>query len=226
MPVLIPLAINTGFYIDYLIRRFKDLKDKREVIPVYFNFGLIGLIAIAIPIVGYIFLGDNLEGNWFRFITISLITVVIGIMVFIQLKKKQLQPVFLLTVGFYISLLAISLPLSKALTSDNYKPISELKHESEVNGLKVYGFNYVSPEMIWQFGSEIPPIKTENGTFNFPKEDTFGMLANGISPEDQETLLINYDIEEITTYDLNVADTDSKKYNGRLVNYFYILTKK
>ena len=51
MPVLIPLAINTGFYIDYIIREFKDLKSKKETYPVYFNFGLIGLLAILFPLI-------------------------------------------------------------------------------------------------------------------------------------------------------------------------------
>ena len=46
MPVLIPLALNIGFYINYLIRAFKNMKDKREAIPVYFSFGLIGIIGI------------------------------------------------------------------------------------------------------------------------------------------------------------------------------------
>src|SRR5690554_2551759 len=40
MPVLIPLAINTGFYIEYICRRFSSMK-KSERIPVYLNFGLI-----------------------------------------------------------------------------------------------------------------------------------------------------------------------------------------
>ena len=47
LPVLIPLALNTGFYIEYLFRRFTNMSDKREIIPVYFNFGLIGLIGLV-----------------------------------------------------------------------------------------------------------------------------------------------------------------------------------
>ena len=36
LPVLIPLALNTGFYIEYLFHSFKILKNKWEIIPVYF----------------------------------------------------------------------------------------------------------------------------------------------------------------------------------------------
>jgi len=51
MPVLIPLAINIGFYIEYLFRCFKNMNDKRETFPVYFNFGLIAFIGISFPFV-------------------------------------------------------------------------------------------------------------------------------------------------------------------------------
>ena len=64
LPVLIPLALNTGFYIEYLFRKFKDLKDKRETIPVYFNFGIIAFIGIATPVLGYVFLKNTPTTPW------------------------------------------------------------------------------------------------------------------------------------------------------------------
>jgi 4-amino-4-deoxy-L-arabinose transferase-like glycosyltransferase len=226
MPVLIPLAINTGFYIEYLIRSFKTLKDKRETIPVYFNFLLIALIAIAFPIGIYIFLGEKLAAHWLSFSLVSIASVGIGLSIIIQLKKKHIQSVFILTVLFFASLLAFGLPLSKAITSSNYKPITNLKEEASEQNIKVYGLNYVSPEMIWQFGGKIPALKTENNAFNFPEDKQFGMLANGISLEDQELLQRYYNMEQKAVFDLNQADPESRKYNNRLINYYYILTKK
>ncbi|MBQ0788002.1 MAG: glycosyltransferase family 39 protein [Oceanihabitans sp.] len=226
MPVLIPLAMNIGFYIEYLIRRFKDLKDKKETVPVYFNFGLIGCIGIVFPILAYVFLKDNLAGYWFWYILASVILVSLGVLILMHLKKKNIQQVFIYTVLFFASVLLTALPLSTAFTSSNYKPISKLQEEASTNQLKVYGLNYVSPEMIWQFGGTIPEIKKEDNTFHFPKENTFGMLANGINPEDQSTLTALYTIEKITTYDLNTVSKDSRKYNGRLLNDYYLLKRK
>ncbi|EPR72092.1 putative membrane protein [Winogradskyella psychrotolerans RS-3] len=37
MPVLIPLALNIGFYMEYLIREFKNLKDKKKRFLYIFN---------------------------------------------------------------------------------------------------------------------------------------------------------------------------------------------
>ncbi|WP_239004425.1 glycosyltransferase family 39 protein [Lacinutrix sp. WUR7] len=226
MPVLIPLSINIGFYIEYLIRRFKDLKDKKETIPVYFNFGLIGCIGIAFPVIAYVFLKDNLTGYWFWYVLASIVLVTLGVLILMHLKKKNMQQVFIYTVLFFASVLLTALPLSNVLTSSNYKPISNLNAEASAAQLKVYCFNYVSPEMIWQFGAKIPEIKNEDSTYNFPKENTFGMLANGIKPEDQEKLNTIYTIEKVATYDLNKVATDSRKYNGRLMCDYYVLTKK
>ena len=53
VPVLIPLALNTGFYIQYLIKNFKNLHSKKETIPVYINFGLIAFIGLSLPITLY-----------------------------------------------------------------------------------------------------------------------------------------------------------------------------
>ena len=220
MPVLIPLAINTGFYIEYLIRRFKDIKDKKETIPVYFNFGLIALIGIAIPVIVYL----QLEGefsNILLFIVATIVVLSISLLLIYQLKKKNIEHSFLLTVVFFVSVFMLVLPLLKPIIGTANKPISNLKQDN----FKVYGFNYVSPETIWQYGDKIPPIKLEDGTFNFPKEHQFGMLVNGISPEDWEVLQSKYNVQEVDEFDLNAVPSDSKKYNGRLNNYYYILTK-
>ena len=37
LPVLIPMALNTGFYIEYLFRKFKELKDKKRNISSLFQ---------------------------------------------------------------------------------------------------------------------------------------------------------------------------------------------
>lgn len=226
MPVLIPLAMNIGFYIEYLIRRFKDLKDKRETFPVYFNFGLIALIGIAFPIFAYFFLKDHLTGYWFWYISASIVLFAIGLLIIKYLINKNLKHVFLLTVFFFVSVLLLALPLSQALIDSNYNPITQLKSEADNEQIKIYGFNYVSPEMIWAFGTTIPRINGDNGEINFPTENTFGLLANGISPKDESKLKALYSIKKIATYDLNQVAPDSGKYNGRLMNHYYILTKK
>ncbi len=223
MPVLIPLSINIGFYIEYLIRNFKDIKDKKETFPVYFNFGLIALIGILYPAIAYFYLKDNIAGYWLSFIVSSITLFTVGAYIIFYLKKKNMKRVFFFTVVFFASVLITVTPLSKAFISSNYKPISQLNHENQLN---VYVLNYVAPEMIWQFGNKLPSLQLENGLLHFPKENEFGILTNAINPEDYKRIGDLYTLTKKSTFDLNFVDSISRKYNKRLLSQYYILKKK
>ena len=226
MPVLIPLAINTGFYIDYLIQHFKTLKDKRETIPVYFNFGLIAAIGIVFPVIAYLGLKDQLQGFWIQYITASIVLFSIGILIFINLKNKAIKTVFYLTVLFYGSIFIVALPLYNAMVPEHYTQITTLKDEAKTEGINVYGSNYVSPEMIWLYGDVLPSIADDNDELHFPKDNRFGLLAREFTDTELQSIGELYNIDFVRTYDINMADSSSKKHNDRLVNTYYILTKK
>merc|ERR1711884_84487 len=102
-----------------------------------------------------------------------------------------------------------------------YRPITELKSELAEQNLNLYSFNYVAPEMIWQYGEKIPALKLADERIVFPQENLFALISNGISPEDQLKLLDLYYIEKGEVYDLNVVDSTSTKYRGRLSNTLY-----
>lgn len=224
MPVLIPLAFNIGFYIEYLFRKFITLKDKRETIPVYFNFGLIATIAIALPFVLFFALNIELQNPWF--ILAAIVFPVTGVYLIIQLLKKQIKNIFLLTVFFFASVFVFGLPLIEALKSDAYKPISDLRAENEMRGIKLYAYNYIAPETIWNYGGIIKQIPVKNKKYIFPTDSEFGLLVNDMTEKQKTILNTNFDVKEITTYDLNFAKKDSKQYNKRLFSTYYIVSKK
>lgn len=226
MPVLIPLAFNIGFYIEYLFRAFKTMKDRRETIPVYFNFALIGAIALAAPIAVFFIFKSELEAHWFSFALFSFVTVSIGLILLFQLYQKKIKNVFLLTVLFFASLYIFGLPLSKAFISDDFTSIATLKEENDLRAIKVYALNYVAPESIWQYGDMVTQIHRDATGYLFPKEKTFGILFNVMSPSEKEKITSKYHVHEVGIYNLNQAPQGSKQYNERLLNTFYILTKK
>jgi len=227
MPVLIPLAINIGFYIDYLIRCFKSMTDKRETFPVYFNFGLIACIGLAFPILAYVFLQDNISSHWFSYLLASFVLVSIGGFIIVQLKRKNMTLVFRGTVLFFACILLTALPLSEGLTSETYNPISSLKEENEIEGLHVYGTNYISPETLWYYGGKIPFISLNDGFDQLPKERKFGLLAKeAIDDSTLNNLQERFTIQEITTYNLNRVPEGSKQYNDRLLNVYYVFERK
>ena len=222
MPVLIPLALNIGFYIDYLIREFQNLKDKRETIPIYFSFGLIAIIGLVFGLLGFFF-GPFLTG-WvlIRFLLSAIILLVIGILLIKSLKSKNIKVSFYLLIGFIMSLGLCALPLSQTQGQKDYKSVSELNDSK----LPLYSINEVSPEAIYHYGDKIPKLKSQEG-IQIPQEKEFHLLtnsANELGSYDQITDL--YTIEFISVYDLNSATKESRGHRSRLVNHLYRLSLK
>lgn len=232
MPVLIPLAINIGFYIEYLIREFKNLKSKKETIPVYFSFGLIGTIAILFWVVWF-FSSDVLTGSYLvRFIITTLILLVIGFYIFKFLRAKHIKAVFYLIIGFMLTIGLVALPISKSHVQDNYKSVYSLKMQNlQRIGLgyndyvPLYSIDNLAPEVIYSYGEKIPSIKTKEG-YIIPEEKKFALLSTHANPENIEAFSKFYDIKVSETYDLNPSPEGARGHKSRLRCTLYKLTRK
>ncbi len=220
MPVLIPLALNTGFYIDYISREFKNSKNKLVTLPVYFNFGLISLIGIVFPVVAYYLLKENITGYWFNYIIASLLLSGTGIFLMVLLFKKQMKKVFYLSVLFFAFILVTGLPLSKSLVkNDNFQSILKLKDNSA--SINNYSFGYISPELIWYYGEKIRPYEKLKIIDN-----SFGLLTKFDTKEKVLETFREYTIQYQKTFDLNPIPEGKKNYRDRLKTDYYILIKK
>lgn len=229
LPVLIPMALNTAFYIEYLIRRFAEIKDKRETIPVYFNFGLIAFIGLLFPVGGYIFLGDKLEGYWIWFILLSLALAIIAVLLLRNLIQKKIKPVFYLTIGFIISILIFGMPLAKALTiNPEYKSLALLNEWETETGLPVYEFGGFTPELIWAYGKPIESLKDKAGDVQLPRDEpaSYGVLVSEDNLKLFKRTFKNYSVEKITRYDMNPQGPGERTHRPRLWRDFYLVSKK
>ena len=221
MPVLIPLAINIGFYIEYLIREFKNLKDKKETIPVYFSFGLIATIACLFWVIWF-FSNITLTGILLiRFIITALVLLGIGVLIFKNLKRKNIKTVFYLVIAFMLSIGFIALPIAQTHIQADYNPVSKLNTAS----IPLYHLNSASPEAIYNYGDKIPNIKREQGLI-IPSEKQFNLLTRNKNPESFNELSKLYTIEFIETLDLNTSEKGTKSHRNRLVNQLYKLTRR
>lgn len=218
MPVLIPLALNIGFYIEYLIREFKNLKSKKETIPVYFQFGLIGSIAVLFWATGFVLATSFTGLAWVRFIATSFVLAIIGFYIFKNLKAKNIKTVFYLFITFMMSIGFLALPIVKYQAQDNYKSVTELASDN----LPLYSVSGISPEAIYHYGDKIQRIKTEVG-FIIPEEKQFYLLTSKSSEEDLVDLKKLYTVEFVDTYNLNFSKSGQR---SRLVNQLYKLTLK
>jgi 4-amino-4-deoxy-L-arabinose transferase-like glycosyltransferase len=223
VPALIPLAINTGFYIQYLIADFSKITAKKETIPVYFNFGLIALISISLPFALFFLLKDGLENHLMSYIFTSLATLLIGILLIRNLYFKKFSKVFYLTILFIISLAVFGLPLSKNLNNNTeFKSISALHQFENSAQIVSYSVGEIAPELLWDYNGLLNGIY-KNETLKIPSEPNFGLL---LMKEDVEIIKSklnqDYNLKRIETYNLNVGS----KSKERLIREFYLVSKK
>lgn len=228
VPVLIPIAINIGFYIRYLIQKGKDLTDKKDLYLAYLGFGIIGFIGLVFPFVGYIFLKDNLTGYWSWFIITAIILFISGIFIFFQLKKKNFGNVFKAIIVFQVSILVFGFPLVKSFfNNEDFNNINELHKIEQELKIKPYSFGELAPELILEYDGVIKNIY-KNKKLNIPEDDTFGLLVDeNLKVDFQKYFAKEFNIEYFTRFDNNYIINKRKKHRSiRLTRDLFILKKK
>jgi 4-amino-4-deoxy-L-arabinose transferase-like glycosyltransferase len=228
LPVLIPMALNTGFYIDYLIRNFKNITLKKEKVLVYFAFGLIVFICVAIPVGLFIKIKNDISGFEFWLIGLTISLFFSGYFLFQNLRNKDFLKVFYAVVGVQLAVIIFGLPLTKVvLKNPDYHSAKELKESEKSLGIKTYEMSTFTPEIVWDYGHSIPILLNEKtNTLNLPLENKFGILASKTDSILSKKKLENYTLKKITTVDLNRIPKESKKHNDRLFRIYYVATKK
>ena len=222
LPVLIPLALTTAFYIEYLFKNFKDLPLKEKAV-VCFNHSLIASLGIIFPIAGYFLL--EIEGFWFWYVLTSLTLFGIGFALLYFLKKQKYPPVFYLTVVFICGISLFGFPLYGAiLNNPESRSFFESREFAESENLPVYVLNSASPEIVFDYGEPIPVISEDN--FQQLNQEKFGLLAM----EEDSTFVRNlhpkYLILSIKRFDLNYVSPQNPGYKNRLIRRLYVLKKR
>jgi len=219
LPVLIPLALNTSFYIHYLITKAKALA-KIDKWLAYFVFGLLALICLAIPFVGYIKLPMLLVSDYHYIIT-SIVLVLIGLALIYSFIKTNFKLSFYLSITMMCSLMLFSLPLLKEFYNNpKFNNLSHLKQDALTQNTALYVKGYIAPELLWEYGGAIPVYKSANDIKDLSK---FGL----ISQEELDSSLLNrFKTILKQRIDLNYMIKKSGKGNNRLITTFYLLEKK
>lgn len=225
LPVLIPLALNTSFYIQYLVSNFRHIKNKFETGIVYFSFGLISLIAIALPFVVFFMFKEKLNTYIFWYVALTVMSIAFSIIIFRGLFQKNFTQVFYAVVFFMCALIITVIPLSKIFYSNqNYFPAANLNAVEKNLHIKTYEAGDFIPEIIWDYGKSIPSL-SNNKSILMPKDSLFGLL---ISSEESKQLIQNfksYSFRKYAVVDLNEISNKSKGYNTRLVKDYFVVKR-
>ena len=225
LPVLIPLAMTTGFYVEYIINNFRNRLSKIERFPVYLNFIVLIVIAIASPAVLYYFFGTVIWEKTVPFILFSLLQLGIGLGIIYGILKKKPQLLFGLQFAMILNILNFGFPLADLISPHRNDPnITDLRNYEKDQNIAIYEVTGILPELVFEYGKPIPIIAEENDLPIDSKNEKFGILVDGEATPEIQNNFKNYNLKLIETYDLN--PTIAKKKNSRLMRNLYLLTKK
>ena len=223
MPVLIPLSVNTGFYIEYLIENFKKIKNKYELIPPYLNTILLIIISFAGPLVIFFKFHPfkNNFAGWALAVLFSFY--VIGFILFRSLRKKDFKSIFYSMVflsGLYF-ILIVPLRIKFGKESDA-KRIQAISLFEKQNQIKTYSLGIVAPEFLWYYNGKIKDLLSGNQQ-DIPQESKFGIIISKREKTSPGKFFgDDYQIKKIGEYNLNTG----KKQRSRLIHEYYIIKKK
>lgn len=220
LPVLIPMALNTSFYLHYLFKNSKK-NTKTDHYVAYFGFGIIGIICLAFPIAGYFYFGEKLEGFYFVFALTSIVLFSIGIFIFLYLKKNNFEKVFYLNIAMMCSIMLLGFPMAKIFYDNTaFRNISELRQIDAYKNIPLYTNDaQFAPELIWELGE---PVKIVKDLREIPSHETFGLLSKDSIP----TALKDYNLQLKEQFDLNYIRKEKKGYKTRLTTKLYLAEKK
>ncbi len=223
VPVLIPLALTTGFYIEYLIRNFSIITDKRENAWIFFSFGIIALAGFAYPFA----LAFLFKSGILKFLPVLIIsTLLIWLLSFFLIKgliNRNFLRVFYSTISVFILIVITLIPLRAELSlNPDFASAREAQDFEKQFSIKTYGLNEVAPEIIWNFGKPIPVLKINDDKVTLPSQNSFALVAPRGDSAVIRDRFAGYVTEKKYRIDMNY---DSRN-KDRLIKDYYILTKR
>ncbi|UBZ06483.1 glycosyltransferase family 39 protein [Salegentibacter mishustinae] len=222
LPVLIPMAMNTSFYIKYLFNHFRSIKTK-EAAVVYFHFGIFAVVGCIFPIAAYFYFEPMLQDILMWYILSSIFLFIIGVLMFRFLMLKKIKPVFYLSIFFLISVVWFGLPMAdKINVNKDYNSIVNIDKHLKKYNTKVYDFNTFTPELIWEFGKPIP-VLTQKNKMKMTNSDKFLILTGANLSDSLKQVFSNYKTTKIDSVDMNPVST---KHKERLYRELYLLEKE
>ncbi len=222
VPVLIPLALTTGFYIEYLIQCYRETMDNWEKRLVWFESGLIAIIGLAYPFALAFFLKKDIMDHMLLFVLSSVLMYGCAFFIVKGLLKQNFSSVFYGMIGVFTVAVIALVPLSKVIVyNPEYASASKAQTIEKQYGVKTYSLNAVAPEIVWDFGKPIPLIQTKGDQIMLPDEDKFALMVDKKDSATIKSTFPGYNFDKI--YRINLFYKKSTK--DRLVKDYYILTR-
>ncbi|MGE5428651.1 MAG: hypothetical protein ACM3O8_12205, partial [Methylococcaceae bacterium] len=222
VPVLIPLALTTGFYIEYLFRNFNLSMSRKEKITVYFSFGLFAIIALIYPFALIYILKDQLISHIIPIVFSTVFMILCAWLIIRGLIQKSFGKVFYSMIALFAIVVITLIPVYKTVFyNPYYSSVQKVLTIEKQLGIKTYGLSSVAPEIVWDYGKTIPLILKDSVQTDIPYEARFGLMVGMEDTISFQKQFPMYQFERV--YQINLH---YKKKKGRLTKNFYIASKK
>lgn len=223
VPVLIPLALTTGFYIEYLMNSVRESFSRKESIVTWVVFGVIALTGFVYPFAMAVILKTSLNQYLFLYIFSSVVMFAMAVFIVRGIKTVKFEIVFYSLIAMFVTVVLTLIPLSGGvLNNPAYLPAKTAEAVAAEAGIKTYSLSDVSPELIWDFGRPIPVLKVTCEKAELPSENQFGLIVADADSLIMKTQFRGYILDKKCHIDMY----KSKKHRTRLIRDFYIVTKE
>jgi len=222
VPVLIPLALTTGFYIEYLIKNFNTITDKKEKTWIIFSFGIIALIGFIYPFALVFLFKSGISEYLPLFIISTLLIWPLSFFIIKGLIDRNFRRILYSVISIFILIVMTMIPLRAGiLLNPGFASAREAQVFEKQYNIKTYGLNEIAPEIIWNFGKPIPLLQVDGEHVSLPSQHSFALVA----PRGDSAVIKNrftgYKIEKKYRIDMNYDLKDK----DRLIKEYYILTR-
>lgn len=191
LPVMFPLAINTGVWIYTFIRHEPKSGSGAFHRMKYLVFGLPAIPALLFPAAGFV-LEISGAGEWAFFLAGSVLFVVTGFIILRMVSFGRL------TAGFYLIIILAVLVATIGFRGVKWMPVNEgyrsLENFRNDKNLPVFAYEEIQPEVVWELGFRVPLVD----------EEIF------LSHDKPFLLLVSYDHEESFLKSRSMGRTNRK----------------
>lgn len=221
VPVLIPLALTTGFYIEYLIQNLDTIRIKWEKNIVHFFSGLIAMVGFAFPGALIFVLKQKIYDHWVIVIFSSILIVSCAVIIVRGLLKIDFEKVFYAMIVLFAGVVISLFPLYKEVVyNPAFASTKEALDFEKENNVKTYSLSAVAPEIVWDFGKPIPILELKGGQLNLPAEPKFAVMVDRKDSADLVSLFPHFNFKKI--YRINMHYNKSRK--DRLIKDYYLFS--
>lgn len=221
VPTLIPLALTTGFYIDYLFKAFGSMKSKKESLLVYINYGILTFVGVAYPFVILFLLKEGVKSYIFTFIVTSALVLLSSYLIIRGLIGRKFGKTFYSSIALFCFIIIGTLPMSvKFFANPDYSPASSVLGLEKQYDVNTYRLSEVAPEIIWNFGKVVPLINPNK--INVENDKQFGLMVGMDDSTRLKPLLSTCNLQKLYRVNLNYR----KKNKSRLIKDYYLVTAK